>query len=74
MWNLKYNTNQHIYKTKIDSDIENRLMAAKVGGRGGNESLGLAEANIYIGWIYIGWINDKVLLYSTGNYYIFNIL
>ena len=26
-------------------------------------SLGLAEANVYI-----GWINNKVLLYSTGNY------
>ena len=27
-------------------------------------SLGLAEAN----YLYIGWINNKVLLYSTGNY------
>ena len=22
MWNLKYNTNQHIYKTKTDSQIQ----------------------------------------------------
>ena len=29
-----------------------------------NGSLGLADANYY----HIGWINNKVLLYSTGNY------
>ena len=34
MWSLKYGTNEHIYKTEIDSDIENRLVAAK-GRRGG---------------------------------------
>ena len=34
MWNLKYGTNERIYKTEIDSDIENRLVAAK-GRRGG---------------------------------------
>ena len=27
-------------------------------------SLGLADANLY----YIGWINNKILLYSTENY------
>ena len=32
-------------------------------GEGCIGSLGLADAN----W-YIGWINNKVLLYSTGNY------
>jgi len=29
MWNLKYDTNEIIYKTEIDSDIENKLMATK---------------------------------------------
>ena len=29
-------------------------------------SLGLADANYYI-YIYIKYINNKVLLYSTGN-------
>ena len=33
MWNLKYDTNQHIYETKTDSDIENRLEVAKGKGR-----------------------------------------
>ena len=46
------------------TDIENRLVVAKEG-RGGKE---------WAFWIsrgrqlYIGWINNKVLLYSTGNY------
>ena len=51
MWNLKY-------KTEIHSQTENRLVVAKGGGRIG--SLGLADANYY----NIGWINNKVLLYS----------
>ena len=29
MWNLKCDTNELIYKTEIDSDIENKLMATK---------------------------------------------
>ena len=35
MWNLKYGTIEHIYKTEIDSDIENRLVVAKEEGGGG---------------------------------------
>ena len=46
MWNLKYDTSEHIYKTKTDSDTENRLVVAKWEGRIG--SLGLADANYYI--------------------------
>ena len=49
-------------------------MVAKGGrlGREWSESLGLADANSYS-----GWINDKVLLHSTGNYIqhpLFNII
>ena len=29
MWNLKYDTNELIYKTETDSDTENRLAVAK---------------------------------------------
>ena len=47
--------------------LSNRLVVAK--GRGVGEgrsgSLGLADENYYI---YIKWINSKVLLNSTGNY------
>ena len=28
-WNLKYNTNKHIYKIEIYSDVENRFVVAK---------------------------------------------
>ena len=45
-WNLKYDTNEHIYET----ETENRLVVAK--GRGVGEGwigrLGLAGANYYI--------------------------
>ena len=32
MWNLKYDTNEFIYKTEIDLDIENKSRVTK-GGR-----------------------------------------
>ena len=41
MWNLKYGTNELIYKTEIDSAIENKLMVTK-GERGwGRDKLGV---------------------------------
>ena len=70
MWNLKYDTNEHIYKTETDSqDTENRLVVARgagaEAGRGGKDW----EFRIIRGkLLYIGWINSKVLLYSTRNY------
>ena len=36
MWNLKYDTNEHTYKTKTDSQtIKNRLVVAKGEAGGG---------------------------------------
>ena len=29
MWNIKYDTNEPIYKMEMDSDIENRLVVHK---------------------------------------------
>ena len=55
MWNLKYDINELIYKTEID--IQNQLVVAK--GEGGICSYNLLS---------IEWVNNKVLLYSTGNY------
>ena len=37
MWNLKYDTNELIYKAETDSDIENNLVVAK--GEGSGEGL-----------------------------------
>ena len=52
MWNLKYDTNQHTYKTKTDSQTQRTVMLLprwqEVVGKGRNGSLGLAEANSYI--------------------------
>ena len=41
MWNLKYDTNEHIYETDRLTDIENRLVVAKGEGVLGREGLGV---------------------------------
>ena len=66
MWNLKYDTNQHIYKTNRLTDTENRCVVAKGEGGWGREDweFGISRCKL----LCIGWINNKVLLYSTGNY------
>ena len=62
MWNLKYDTNEHIYKT----DVQNRLVVAKGKGAGGglHWEFGINRCKL----LYTGWINNKILLCSTGNY------
>ena len=49
MWNLKYDTSQHVYKKKNKNrltDIENRLVAKGEGVEEGRiGSLGLADVN-----------------------------
>ena len=66
MWNLKYNTNEPICETETDSkDIQNRLVVAK-GEEGGGRmdwEFGISRCKL----VYIGWINNKVLLYSAEN-------
>ena len=48
------------------TDIQNRLVVAKGdGGRGGKDwEFGISRGKL----LYIQWINNKVLLYGTGNY------
>ena len=43
-------------------------MVAKEKGVGGGKDweFGISRCKL----VYIGWINSKVILYSTGNYYI----
>ena len=64
MSDLKQNTNEYIYKT--ETDIENRPVVVKRKGYGGgiNWDFGISRHKL----LYIGWVNSKVLLYSTGNY------
>ena len=40
MWNLKYGTNELIYKTETNSQIENRIVSVQ-GVGGGREGLGV---------------------------------
>ena len=37
MWNLKNNTNESIYKTEIDSNLEIKFMVTKGESRGRNQ-------------------------------------
>ena len=50
MWNLKYDTNQYIYETKTDSQIQtiDLWLPRGVVGEGRIGSLGLAAVNYYI--------------------------
>ena len=50
MWNLKYDTNEHIYKTETHSQTQRTdLWLPKLGElEEGWISLGLADANYYI--------------------------
>ena len=60
MWNLKYETNELIYKTKTESCTLRTdwwLLTEWVGGEMGEE-VGVSRYKL----LYIGWINNKVLL------------
>ena len=63
-----YNTSHHIYETKRDSQIQRTdlWLPWGRGDRGGKEWEwnGISRGKL----LYIGWINSKVILYSTGNY------
>ena len=64
IWNLKHDRNEPIYGTETGSLTENRLVVTRVGSWGGMEcEIGVSRCKLS----YVGWINNKVLLYSTGN-------
>ena len=66
MWNLKYDTKELIYETNRQTDIENKFVVPKgEGSEGGMDwEFGISRCKL----LYIEWINNKVLLYSTRNY------
>ena len=50
IWNLKYDTNELVYKRKTDSEIENTLVAkAETFERGMNCEFGVSSNNIWQG-------------------------
>ena len=57
MWNLKYDTNE----AEKNREIQNRLVIAKVEGVRERDRLGVWDQQMQ-------WIDNKVLLYSTGSY------
>ena len=65
MWNLNYDTNKHIYETENrPTDTENRLVVATGEGKDKLEEFGMNRYTL----LRIKQINNKDLLYSTGNY------
>ena len=63
IWNLKYGTNDPISKQKQITDMKSRLVSARRDGRMDREFRG-GKCKV----LYLEWINNGVLLYSTGNY------
>ena len=66
MWSLKYDANEHIYKTEKKTHRKREWTCGCQGGGGGgkDQEFGVSRCKL----LYTGWINNKVLLYSTGNY------
>ena len=67
MWNLKYDTSELTYKTGTDSHKKRTDLWLPRGNRarGGMDwECGVSRCML----LYREWINNKVLLYSTGNY------
>ena len=66
-WNLKYNTNEHIYA--LGKQVGNRLpntedSCKRVLRKGMDWELRLSRCK----QVYKEWVNNKVLLYRIGNY------
>ena len=67
MWSLKYDTNELIYKTETDSQTQRTdlwLPKGRKGGRGMDWEFGVSRCKL----LHLVWINNEVLLYSTGDY------
>ena len=66
MWNIKYDTNKSIYETETKSWIENRLAVAEGEEFGGGIECEVGVSRCKL--LYMEWINNKLLLYSTEDY------
>ena len=66
MWNLKHDTNEHIYETERDSQTYRAdvLPRRRGSGEGKEWEVGVSRCKL----VYTDWINNRVLLYSTGCY------
>ena len=69
MWNLKYSTNEQIYETETDSQTyrtDSQLPRGRSGERGMNWEFEVSINRCKL--LRLECINNKVLLYNTGNY------
>ena len=67
IWNLKYDSNEiYLWNRNRIMDTKNRLVVAK-GKRTGEEMEWAVEVSGYK-FLYIEWMNNKVILYSTESY------
>ena len=66
MWDLKYNTNEHTMKQKQTHKHREQTYGCQGGWRWERDELRVEISRCKL--ICIRWINNKVLLYSTGNY------
>ena len=67
MWNLNYDTNELIYETETDLQTQRTdlwLPRGRRGWEGKDWEFGISRCKL----LHVGWIKNKVLLYSTGNY------
>ena len=67
MWTLKYDTNVQYLSMKQKQTHRHRewICGCQVGaGEGKDWEFGISRCKLF----YIRWINNKVLLYGTGNY------
>ena len=71
MWNIKYDTSDLVSMKQKHRQRE-QTGCQEVGWVGGgmNQGFGVSRCKL----VYIGWINNKVLLYSTGNYIQFPVV
>ena len=67
MWTHIYNTNEPIYEIEL-----NREQAGGCQGGGDWERDGVEISRCK--WLYMEWINKKVILYSKKNYIEYNML
>ena len=63
MWNLKYGTNEPIYRTETASHRE-QICGCKGRGSRMDGEFGVSRCKL----LRLEWLSNEVPLYSTGNY------
>ena len=64
MWNLKYDTSELIYETETPRQRADLWSPGQWGEKGQEREFGISRCKL----LCREWINNKVLLYSIGNY------